>query len=164
MADIESYEARIRAALDRIEAARERLGAEPSAPAADPAELTRLQEALDSERMANAQLEERVKALHDRQESVIAGLEAEVAKLRGELSRKNAETQELKRVSDQLRMNNRMLRSAAANDIGTPDAINDAMKAELDVIRANHDADRADLDAILAELRPLVQPEEGKNA
>ena len=49
---------------------------------ADPAEVARLRAALEEERIANAQLEERVRVLHARGEGRAEAAEAEVARLR----------------------------------------------------------------------------------
>ncbi|MEL6960659.1 MAG: hypothetical protein AAGL89_17105, partial [Pseudomonadota bacterium] len=95
MSDIESLEGRITAALDRISAGAERLAAlEPAPVAADgapsedlAAQVAQLTARLDEERTANAQLEERVKLLKERQDGKLAELEANVEAGRGRSAR-----------------------------------------------------------------------------
>ncbi len=88
MQDIAELERRITAALERITRGVDTLGAaasEAAAPAEDSAEITRLTEALDEERMANAQLNERLRVIRDREAEARAGLEAKIAQLTAEL-------------------------------------------------------------------------------
>src|SRR5690606_40004114 len=83
MSDIAELERRISAALARIEAGVEVLGAAPAetAPAArDEGEITRLTEELEAERAANAQLTERVRAIKEKQEPMGGAREAEDAR------------------------------------------------------------------------------------
>ncbi len=161
MADVAELEKRITVALDRIGAGLSALSA-GGTPGGDGDELASLQEILETERTANAQLEQRVVAIKDKQEKLVAMLEAEVAKLREETSANEAAIQQVKRVNHRLRENNRALREANRQGVGDAELINAGMVAELDALRATHDSDRAELDAILVELKPLV--EGGANA
>lgn len=86
---------RIVAAFEGIAAGAEALAARrapasDTAPGADPEELARLRAELDEERLANAQLEARVKALRDRAEAPPA-IETELASARAELAALRAE-------------------------------------------------------------------------
>jgi hypothetical protein len=78
---------RIVAAFEDIAAGTEALASYALAreEAVDPAEVARLLEALDEERTANAQLEERVRALRERGGSLDA-VEAELGAVRGRLA------------------------------------------------------------------------------
>jgi galactokinase len=169
MADVAELEKRIAAALDRIGAGLSALSAAGSpggssggSPDGDADELASLQEILETERTANAQLEQRVVAIKEKQEKLVAMLEAEVARLREETAAGEAAVQNVKRVNHRLRENNRALREANRQGVGDAELINAGMVAELDALRATHDSDRAELDAILVELKPLV--EGGANA
>lgn len=91
MQDIAELERRISAALARIDRGLEGLTA--PAPEPDPAdeaarqdEMTRLAEALDEERMANAQLNERLRVIKAREIEARAGLEAKLAEVTAELA------------------------------------------------------------------------------
>jgi len=161
MADVAELEKRIAAALDRIGAGLSALSG-GGAPGGGGDELASLQEILETERTANAQLEQRVVAIKEKQEKLVAMLEAEVARLREESTAHEAAIQQVKRVNHRLRENNRALREANRQGVGNPELINAGMVAELDALRATHDSDRAELDAILVELKPLV--EGGANA
>ncbi len=152
MTDVAELEKRIAAALERIGA-----GLGDLKPGQSGAEVSELQEALDTERTANAQLSERVLAIKDKQESLIKDMEAEVAKLRAELSGIDVHVQNMKRVNRKLRENNRALRDANKQGVGDPELINTGLDAELDALRASRDSDRAELDAILVELKPLAE-------
>ena len=156
MNDITELERRINAALDRIDSG---LGAMPAAGAApsDAGELATLQEALESERTANAQMEERIKAIRKKKDRTTAAFEQEISRLRDEVTRLATDTQRLEKVNGQLRANNQALRDANERGVGDPDLINTAMLTELDSLRMSREADRAELDAILGELKPLVE-------
>ncbi len=163
MSDVQELERRLTAALERIAAG---LAALPEAGRADArqeaeAELARLRETLETERAANAQLEERVIALKERQERLVAALEAEVARLRGALEQQEAMIQKVKRVNQRLRDNNRALREAGRGQEGDQALLDSALHAELEALRACRESDRAELDAVLGELAPLIRRLEG---
>lgn len=158
MTDVTALEQRITNALDRIGNGLGRLGqAMPDPVSADPDEVAALQEALEGERIANAQLEERVKAIKEKQESFVHTLEAEVTNLRQLLAERNSAVEQLKSVNGALRENNKALREANAHGIGDADLVNNGMLAELDALRKTQESDRAELDSILVELKPLVE-------
>ena len=161
MSDITELEQRITAALDRIGGCLDGLAAADWGKL-DKAEIAKLREALDAEKTANSQLEERVVSIKDKQVTLVETLEGEVAKLRDDYGRHSAEVQNLKRVNAKLRKNNRALREANTQGVGDTGVINSGRDAELDALRVSRDSDRAELDAILVELTPLV--EGGANA
>jgi chromosome segregation ATPase len=158
MTDIIESERRLAAAIERIRTAAERLSERPSA---DPdagveAEVARLREALDAERLANAQLTERVRAIKDKQETMVAALERNVARLTEQLDAQAAELNRLKRTNAQLTESNRTLLVAAERGLIEPHQIDSVLKTELDALRAARAADVAEMDAILNELKPLI--------
>ncbi len=162
MSDISELEHRLQAALERAEAALAALPARPEAPqpaGADPQELESLREQLESERTANAQLEARVGAITEKQEKLVAGLEAEVARLREELSARDDLIQRVKQVNHKLRSNNRALREAQKAGAADAVLINASLEAELEALRSTQEAERAELDAILGDLKPLLEGE-----
>lgn len=163
MSEISDFETRITAALERIGravAAVEEQNASNEAGGIASEEMTaemgRLQEALEAERGTNAQLEERVRAIHEKQQNHVASLEEEVETLRHQLMNHDAETQKLRRVNAQLRANNTALREANVNAIGDPTLVNEALLTELEAIKVGRDADVVELDAILSDLRPFT--------
>ncbi|KAA9008998.1 hypothetical protein [Histidinibacterium aquaticum] len=163
MDDVTALEGRIAQALDRIRAGVEGLG--PAAPAAEveattdtselEAEVTALRARLEEEQAANAQLEERVVKLKDRQDQTIARLESQVSSGRARLAALDEEMQKLRQVNAELVESSEALREAAARDVAEPHLVNKAMLAELDALRALRGADAAEVEAVLAELRPL---------
>lgn len=156
MSDVAELEKRITSALDRIAAGLGNISGQGGAPV-DDAELKALTEKLESERTANAQLEERVIAIKDKQEKMVDGLKAEVARLIEEMAEQDKNIQKVKQVNRRLRKNNQALRDANEKGVGDPALINAGKDAELDALRASSNADRAELDAILAELAPLIE-------
>lgn len=98
MQDIVELERRITAAMERITRGVERLSA-PAAAAAGAAEVARLTEALDEERMANAQLNERLRVLRDKDvQAQGAGGAEEVETLTAQLASQTDEIATLRRV------------------------------------------------------------------
>lgn len=157
MSDVAELESRLTAALDRIGAGLDAIGRADS-----PGEVAKLQETLDAEKTANSQLQERVSAIKEKQEKLVAGLEADVARLTAQLDSHGNDVEKLKQVNDLLRSNNQALRDANLQGVGDANLINDAMVTELDALRLSRETDRTELDAILLDLKPLL--EGGANA
>lgn len=153
MSDIAELERRITAALDRASKALERL----SAASGDSGDAEALRAELEAERVANQQLEERVRAIKDKQETMIARLEGEVSRLREALTARDGEVQRMRSVNDELRASNKALREANAKGLPDADMVNSAMVAELEGLRAQRAAERAEIDEVLATLEPLLK-------
>lgn len=158
MTDITDLQARITVALDRIGQGLEALERPAAETAAEDnsGEIARLTAELEEERTANAQLEERVRAIKEKQDSAVETLSTEVDRLRGLLEEEEAAVSRLGRVNAELRANNAALREAMTAGLAEPHLVNKAMMAELEALRAAQGADRADLDAVLGELGPLI--------
>lgn len=152
MSDIEELQRRINAALDRIGQGLESSGGG----GADPSQLADLKQALDDEKLANEQLEERVKNLRDKRNALEEELEALREQNSEALSRLDGELQSLRRANAQLRENNAALRDANAQGVGEPHLINKSMMAELESLRASRAADQAETSAILSELTAAI--------
>lgn len=158
MSDISELERRITAALDRAGQAMDRLAASSSSePSESDGDDANLAAELEAERMANAQLEERVRAIKEKQETNVTGLEAEVTRLRGSVESRDGELQRMKSVNAELRASNQALREANANGLADPHLVNKSMMSELESLRASRAADRAELDDILATLEPALK-------
>lgn len=145
MSQINELQARITAALDRIA---QGLEGRPEA-AADPEEADTLREQLEEERLANAQLQERIKVLHTKLDAA-EGAQAE------SLRKLDADLQALRKANQQLRDNNQALREAQAAGVAEPHLINKAMMAELEGLRAARGADRGEVEAVLAALGQVI--------
>lgn len=156
MTEIAELQARITAALDRLETGLGGLAATPSGPVVDAAEVARLTEALEAERTANAQLEERVRTIKAKQDGTVEVLAGEVDRLRALLATEEATVARLVRVNAELRANNTALREAIARGVAEPHLVNKSMMAELEALRTAQEADRAELDAVLGELNAMV--------
>ena len=104
-------------------------------------------EDLESERLLNAQLSERVRVLKDKQDSMVGSLQERVNSLMEQLDSLGVEYQRLKKSAIALRENNRVLREALEQDVQDQGSdahlINKSMMAELD--------------ELISELRPLVE-------
>ena len=153
MTEITELQARITAALDRIGAGLEGLG--PARPDAGE-DVARLTEALEEERTANAQLEERVRTIKEKQDGTVEVLAGEVERLRALLATEEEAVSRLSRVNADLRANNTALREAIQRGVAEPHLVNKSMMVELEALRTAQAADRAELDAVLGELNALV--------
>jgi chromosome segregation ATPase len=183
MSQIDELQTRITAALERIErgvTARADARAEAEAARAEAeaarteaetsggAALDSLRQELEDERLVTAQMEERIKVLHARleeKEAALAALhEGQGAQDApdGEdgrdaaLARLDADLQALRAANEQLRQSNAALREAHAAGVTDEGAINAAMQAELDALRAARAADRDEVAAVLAEIDSAV--------
>jgi chromosome segregation ATPase len=156
MSDIHQLEGRITAALDRIREATARQ--QQAAPASEvvTVDTADLSAQLDDERTANAQLEERVKALKDRQDSTIADLEVKAAGHAQQLAELEAEIQRLRGSNADLRDVTAQLRSAAADGATAPELINRATIAEVEALQAQRASEVVEIDAVLSTLKPLI--------
>ena len=161
MTQIQELERRIVAALDRIGQGVEALDAvratvSDPVPAIDPEQLSRLQAALEEERQTNAQLEERVRAIREKQQGEVHSLRAELESKRAAAEQLDRDLQRLRKANDLLRESNEALRGAITDGVGEADLINKAMLAELEGLRATRAADMAENRAVLAALEPLL--------
>lgn len=168
MNTIAELESRISAALGRISQGVEKLSAAPAvdmgpvATLADgvaEAEIARLNETLDEERMLTAQLNERLRAVRDRESGEKLALQAEVARLTKLADVQGLEMQRLKKTVVSLREQLRLMTEAQAEDRIEPHLINKAMLTELEALRALRSAEAAELDELIAALDPLAPSE-----
>jgi uncharacterized protein (UPF0216 family) len=165
MDNIAELERRITAALMRIGNGVENLsGASdqggPVATLADgvaEAEIARLNEALDEERMLVAQLNERLRVVRDQEGEKRHALEAELERLSKLLDVQGLEMQRLKKTVASLREQLRLMSEAQAEGRVEPHLINKAMLTELEALRALRSAEAAELDELIAALDPLAQ-------
>ena len=172
MGQIADLEQRITTAFARIAAAVAALEARPApaAPVADTTELTpdltaeliTVQTALDEERMAHAQLAERLKMLRDQDAKAQAALTAEVAALTRQLDAQGLDVQRLSGTVAQLREELRRLREAAEPGMADPQLINRTMLAELEALRATRAAETTEMAEIIAALTPILDAEEAR--
>ncbi|MFT4702246.1 MAG: chromosome segregation ATPase [Yoonia sp.] len=152
MSNVTELEQRISVAMDRIEKGLGDMAEQ--APAVDGAAL---EAQLEDERSANAQLEERVKALKERQDTKISELEARVSFQRDQMAALDTELQRLRASSADMREVNAQLRIAATDGVAEPELINRAMMAEVEALSAQRASESAEVDAILKELKPLIE-------
>lgn len=163
MSEIDALQQRLTAAMDRIAAGMGGLGTTASE------DITALQAELEDEKIANAQLTERVRKLSTRQETALAEAKAASDGAQARVAEMDIELQRLRKANDQLRQSNAALRAANEEGVGQPHLINKAMMAELESLRAARAADVAEASSIIGALAPLldqieVQGEEDGNA
>lgn len=123
------------------------------------AELTALREALEDEKVANAQLEERMRHLKARLAEAEAGAggAGEAGGVPAEMIEGlDAEVQRLRAANAALSESNAALRAANAQGVGDASLINEAMQVELDGLRAARAVDAAETEALIATLTPLL--------
>lgn len=153
MSDIEELQRRITVALDRIGSG---LDGMLAGGGADPSELEALQQQLADEKLANEQLQERLKTVNARHQAQSEAAEAAQAQQAEALRNLDADLQSLRKVNQQLRDNNQALREANEAGVAEPHLINKAMLAELEGLRASRAADRAEANAVMADLVQLI--------
>jgi len=165
MSDIKELERRLTAALDRIGAGVSALEAAPSTPPEElnpaqgvdsAARVSELEAKLAEERDANAQLEERVRALKSRQDGQVTEMTQAAEASKKQLVRFDRELQKLRQVNAELREINDKLRSAVEDGASDPELINRAMQAELEALRVTRAADAVEIETILSELKPII--------
>lgn len=166
MSDITELERRITAALDRIGAGLEAFDTASQAEA-DPkmqadldaakARVAELEQALEDEKLAAAQLEERVKSIREKSERQASAMDIQLYEQQQATARLDSELQRLRRAAEDLRNSNLTLRDALEAGIAEPHLINKAMLSELETLRATRAVEAAQADAILASLDPLVK-------
>ena len=161
MDDISELERRTLYALDRIGSALDR--AESGAPASateaeaeSSIEVDVLKAELEAERTANAQLTERVRAIKDKQENLVAGLERKVARLGEQLDMLGGELNRQRRLNAELSDLNRRLADAARSGMTDAGLLNQALAGEVEAMRAARAAEMAEVAEILSELKPLI--------
>lgn len=167
MSEITELEQRLAAALERISAGAEALSAQVEYAAftqtettpGDSEDVAKLEQALEDEKTANAQLEARVASIHAKLEGQMAEMQDQIVRLRDQAQAADADQARLRGVNDELRRLNTELRTANAEGVGNPDLINAAMLAELESLRALRESERAEVEEIIAELTPMVQEE-----
>ncbi|MFW2587373.1 hypothetical protein [Sagittula sp. SSi028] len=124
-------------------------------------ELRLVREALEDEKLANAQLTERMRHLKERMVSGGAAAAAEAAPAaeapdRDTLQALDAEVQRLRAANAQLAESNTALREANAMGVGDTQLINKALAAELEAMRASRALEIAEAEALVATLEPLL--------
>ncbi len=172
MTQIDEYERRLSLAFDRIAYLADRISgqaaaatAQTSAPAAtapvetapaDDGELVKLRAELADERLANAQLEERVKAIRQKQDTQVSVLDTQVREQQAAMSALEIQLEQLRQANAQLAASNAALREANAAGVGDAVLVNDGLQAELASLKADRAAERAEVDGVLAVLTPLL--------
>lgn len=153
MSQPEELQARVRAALARIETA---VGSMQVA--AEPTED--LSAALEAERAANAQLEERVLAIQEKQNALVNALQSEIAELRDALGARDEAVKLVRQMNGKLRKTNRALRQAAARGLADAALVNTSLEAEIENLRGLQAADRAEIDELVSAITPFVEEAE----
>ncbi len=153
MSQIDELQRRITAALDRIGQGLDGVG---SASSGDAQALEALTKELEDEKLVSLQLEERLKALSQKQKERAAAEEGARAEQANAMRKLDHELQSLRKANQQLRDNNKALREANEAGVTEPHLINKSMLAELEGLRAARAADRAEADLVMADLSRLI--------
>ena len=155
MSDIDELQRRITAAMDRVAAGLDHLGANSVGDSAA------LGQALEEKKLANAQLTERVRVLNQRQEGELASAAQMAQGAKERMAELDAEIQRARKANDGLRELNDALRVATEAGVYEPHLINKSMMAELEALRAARAIDVAETTAIIEALTPLINEAEG---
>ena len=156
MSDVNHMENRLRAALSRMEDAVTKLP-DPSAVIASEQQRTELAAQLQAERESNAELEKRVEALQEVQQSRVTDLENALSAAKTSLAEKDAVQQELKTRLEELRDQVARLTEANRAMVGDAGLVNTAMMAEVEAMRASRRADVSDIDDLIASLNAQME-------
>jgi len=159
MGNVKELEQRLGRALERIAQSASRRSVPAPVPTTEPdsaAELAELRAQLVSERAKTAQLTERVNAVKQRQESSFTTLERRLARMTEQLDLQSLEMLRLKKANTKLIEANRQLREGVEAKVIEPSAVNRALLAELEALRAERAADIAEMEDVLGELKPLL--------
>ena len=118
MQDIVELERRITAAIERITYGLERrvAGSQVAGAAVSTDEVAQLTEALDEERMANAQLNERLRVLRERDGLGAEAASAELAAMKAQVAAQDDEIATLRRVLAEAGKEIASLRAARSNE------------------------------------------------
>ncbi len=152
MTEITELERRITDALARIDAGVDTLG--QGAASDGSGDAAALQEALEAEKAANAQLEERVAAIKDKQETLIKDLEKQISDLTATVARQEEDAKTLIALNNELR-EAAETRQATSGDKDA-ELVNKALQTELEALQTARKADLAELETIMTELKPLI--------
>lgn len=150
MSDIDELQRRITAAMDRIASGVSRAGGAGGGGNAD------LVTELDDEKLANAQLTERLRTMKERYDAALGDVKTATDAADERVAALDLELQRLRKANDQLRQSNTDLRNANEEGVGEPHLINKAMMAELEALRAARAADVAEATSIIGALTPLL--------
>lgn len=185
MTEIADLENRLSAALDRIAKGVDQLDVAPDAEAPSEssedqsviqdqaARIVELEAALEAEKAAKAELEEKLSAAETSATSSQASggdLEAanrahaeELDYMRSVATAEreawkglNSRLVRLRRTNRLMRINAATIRKAAQEKVVDAAAINGSLEAELEALRATHEVERAETDLILKTLQPLL--------
>lgn len=154
MSDIIELQRRIMAAMDRVASGLGELSGSGGGDAAT-------QQALEDEKIVNAQLTERIRMLSQRHENDMAKLRETTENTQAQLAKLDADLQKLRKANAQLSQSNQALRDANAAGVAEPHLINKAMMAELEALRAARAADISEANTIIAAMTPLLQDAPG---
>ena len=153
MSDIADLERRITSALERISIS---VGGLAGAGTQDNTQVDALKGELAEERAVTAQLEERVRAIKEKQETNVRDLQQRLAELTARTTEQETRMHRLRQINTQLRESNDALRAANSAGVGDAHLINKAMLAELEALRALRETEQGEVAALLSELKPLV--------
>lgn len=162
-AALETANADAQSARDALEVMQDAASAEDGKEAQ---EVASLQTQLEDEKLANAQLQERVSSLRQRAKKAEAALEempdpnsvasSQVAPAADTLAALDQELSRLLAANTALEQSNADLREANAQGVGEPHLINKSMMTELESLRAARAVEAAETRAVLAAIEPLV--------
>ncbi len=155
MGNVKELEQRLGRALERIAATASKRPPVAADPAAS-SDMAELRAQLVSERAKTASLTERVNAVKQRQESSFTTLERRLARMTEQLDLQSLEMLRLKKANTKLIEANRQLREGTEAKVIEPSAVNRALLAELEALRAERAADIAEMEDVLGELKPLL--------
>lgn len=157
MNDLEEFEGRIVAALDRVSRLIDGAGSIGTAPAAAVEEL---EDQLAEAREDNENLRAWVARAEDRKAQAEARTDKRLARLASQVEAANQQVGRARQTNIELRTALDQLRAGIGAGDASVAELRRSYEAELAGLRKARDDEAAELDRILAELRPLIAAEE----
>lgn len=151
MSELEEYQRRITAAMDRMAKGLDQLSTAPAEPDED------IVQALEDERQANAQLTEQMQGMKESHQSDLVNLREQMDFNDDRMTQLDMDVQRLRQANEQLSAACEQLRMANAEGLADPKLIDTAVIAELESLRATRAIEMAEIDAVLTALAPLVE-------
>lgn len=150
MSNIEDLHARITAALERLARGVDNLDV------GSVTDVVALEAQLEEEKTVTAQLEERLRALKEKQAAELDAVRSHAQDTSAKVDGLDLELQRLRKANVALREANAALRQANEAGVADPDLINRSILAELEALRAARATDVAEASAILSALTPIL--------
>lgn len=157
MSELEEFEGRIVAALDRVA---RRLDGAGGGDGALEARIEDLEDKLAEALEDNETLRAKAERADERKRQIAVRMDKRVGRLSAQLEAANEQVHRARQGATELRAALDQLRASVAAGDANADELRRSYETELRALRKARDEEAAELDRLLAELRPLIDAEE----